>query len=567
MAMDNAPVAPIKDDGHGFQWIDIADFSPGCVSYTEIAGASTNLTDISLQIQGKFAADALQTFSCMALPTGGLGPLPSLTEVHDWPGSLHSINGYLVGMLAHGNLNSGDTEVFAAMEQDNGTNHYFEVFSYNAETSTGHSVISSTNTTTPGFFATPYMAMTRVNNTSPYTMPGGPTIAFPWSCITDANGDSGHLYIYPDPAATGAYGVADLVTAGSNVTGPVVTHQGRIITLSGIGYSFPPATFQTNEQICYTDPPNSNVYGFQQEIFVPEHPYGYGCAGSISAGELFLVKQKDGGLIASGDIAQATVTYLPGVQPTGAIYGNCGQTSIGLVYCSDGEGAWVWNGGNLSTKLSAQLDDKFFVSSSAVPTTENLGFYVEPWGNWIMFSNSWMYDITTSSWWRLYPAMDTAINETTLTLYDFFFFSQGKTTNVLWAGMPTINHTNEHFLGKFDKTVGSTQYQWTSLPIQVSEDRTVNIREFVIRAIDPANTGNAQLTITASSPHLSTPITVTTAAGEITATPANLRHNFNTGPVDNIIIQVSATNSGGAAPILLSLSVAYKTRQHSATEG
>jgi hypothetical protein len=564
MAMDNA-VAPKARDGDGLQWLDISDFSMGCVSND--IGSIQQVQFTGIQPQGnKIAAEAGSTFGCMALPTGGLGALPGLSNVYTWPGSLHSINGYLVGMFAHGNL-GGATEVVAAMEQDNGTNHYLEVYSY-IPGSGSHSILSTTNPTTPGFFATPYMAMTRVALSSPTTTVGNPTVFFPWSCATDANGNSGHLYLYPNPSTPTTYSVLDLVTAGSNVTGPAVAHQGRIITLSGISYQFPPSSFQTNEQICYTDPPNSTVYGFQQEILVPEHPYGYGGVGSIQASELFLIKQREGAVLATGDIANTQVTYLPGVQSTGPIYGQVGQTPIGLVYCSQNKGAWVWNGGSTSQKISGNIYENFFAPATGVPSTQNLGYYVTAWGNWILFSNSWIYDITTGGWWRLYPGADTENNYTSLTEYDFFFFSMGATENLMYAGMPTIAHTSEKWLASFDNTMGTTQYQWQSLPIQLSDNRSINLRQIVIRTVDPLATGSATIEVMVSTPNLSSPtFSQTTTAGQITQTPTNMVFNFTSGPVDNIVLTIVATNSGSEAPIINSISLGYQTREHSATLG
>src|SRR5208282_2542453 len=121
-------------------------------------------------------------------------------------------------------------------------------------------------------------------------------------------------------------------------------HQNRIIVLSGVTYDYPAGSgFDTNEQICFTDPPNSAALGFQQTVLVPEEPYGYGCAGSISAGELVLIKKRGGGVVVTGDIFSPNVTDLPGVEPTGGIYGNASSGLDGFFYCSYENGAWVWN--------------------------------------------------------------------------------------------------------------------------------------------------------------------------------------------------------------------------------
>ena len=93
-----------------------------------------------------------------------------------------------------------------------------------------------------------------------------------------------------------------MATNPGTAAGYSFVHQSRIVNAVGISYDWPGSSFSVNEQICFTDPPNSTTYGAQNEVFVAEEPYGYGAWGSISAGELFMAKQRGGGLIVSGDI-------------------------------------------------------------------------------------------------------------------------------------------------------------------------------------------------------------------------------------------------------------------------
>ena len=48
--------------------------------------------------------------------------------------------------------------------------------------------------------------------------------------------------------------------------------------------------------------------GAVREVFVQENPFGYGAWGSISASELFLVKNRQGGVVIQGDLNSPTVT-------------------------------------------------------------------------------------------------------------------------------------------------------------------------------------------------------------------------------------------------------------------
>lgn len=66
-------------------------------------------------------------------------------------------------------------------------------------------------------------------------------------------------------------------------------------------------------------------------------------------------------MVVNGDIeAPNSVLFLPGIEPTGDIYGMAAAAEAGLFYCSTHRGAWLWNGGNTSQKISRQLRDDFF---------------------------------------------------------------------------------------------------------------------------------------------------------------------------------------------------------------
>src|SRR5487761_2414506 len=60
------------------QWVSLADFTPGIYDNSNIAG-------ISPVIPAPLgAADARYTQGCMALPNGGLGPLPKFTTTYSY---------------------------------------------------------------------------------------------------------------------------------------------------------------------------------------------------------------------------------------------------------------------------------------------------------------------------------------------------------------------------------------------------------------------------------------------------------------------------------------------------
>ena len=112
----------------------------------------------------------------------------------------------------------------------------------------------------------------------------------------------------------------------------------------------------------------------------------------------------------SGDInVPSSVISLPGVQSTGDFVGRACPTPMGLVYCSQNQGAWVWNGGNISQKFSQALNDSFFDLETGNIESNNYGFFVEHWQKWVMFSGNVWYDTDTGSWWNIYPKHGTTI--------------------------------------------------------------------------------------------------------------------------------------------------------------
>ena len=152
------------------------------------------------------------------------------------------------------------------------------------------------------------------------TSPGGATIleipyqpvaVFPTGGPADTTA-GGQLYMYPNPATPTSYiPFAMMANPGDSITGQTIVHQSRIFVLAGVDYGYPAGGgFATNENLNFTDPPLSASMGNQQTVLVAEEPFGYGCAGSISAGELFLVKKRGGGVVLTGDIetsAQVTL--------------------------------------------------------------------------------------------------------------------------------------------------------------------------------------------------------------------------------------------------------------------
>lgn len=540
------------------QWTHIDDFTPGIYDDSFISLADPKLS------APVGAADAVATWCCAALgPQQGLGPLPAITQSEtapSLPGSCTSA--FLTGFIVNPGLDSAVDELVLIFECDNGTTHYVRGYSDVPSGPSLNSILSISGTTQVGIFGSPYPTWTRL--TADGTGNPAPTLVFPVS-IDDTHSPDGHLYIYPPVLSRTSYTVQDLITGSSpdftSVTGQVICYGERIIVLVGINYGWPAGGgINTNENINFTDPPLSAEYGDQGDVLAAEFPWGYGAWGSISVGELMLIKKNGGGIIIYGDI-DAITSSVPmwGVQSTGDFVGKASPGPLGLVYCSEQRGAWVWNGGNTSQKISAQLRDSFY--DATTPTGmegNNYGFCVAHWQNWILFSNNYFYDMDTGGWWQMYPGDGN--NGTDTTGVTFWWWNEGRFGNQMYAAplrFGTATGLADKWWYKFDSETPAPHWQWQSLPIHVVEnaDRSIDVREVYVRLSDPSGSGNATATVTINGTELGT-----VPAGDITTDPQSFR--FNAGVrVQDIIVKIQGDNAvSGSSPVLHSIDIGWAER-------
>lgn len=562
MVQANPRMGGKKDPG---QWVHIDDFTPGCFdpSNDSVSSARSN--------QPNGAADINGTYACSVIKGGSLGPLPGVgnglaySALGGLPGT--ATESLLAGFIITPQLNNDDYEVVFVFESDDGTDHYVVAVSYlHGGTATVISGPTITSGTIAGFFGAPYPAFTRLNAAgTPGPPPPSPKLVFPTAVGTDSRGAAGHLWVYPSVAAPTTFVADDLITGGSpgsSITGQVICYGDRIICLVGVSYDWPQGSgILVNENFNYTDPPESAAYGDQQSIMAVEEPWGYGAWGSMSTGELLLIKKYGGAVQLSGDInVPSSIIPLPGVQPVGDFVGRASSTPIGLIYCSQNQGAWLWNGGNSSQKISQNIRDSFFDLETGRILSNNYGFFVEHWQKWIMFSNNVWYDTDTGSWWNIYPPKGTTIGS--LVGAEMWWYSLTRDANKILAAPLILNSSAEDVYQEIDNTAPSACYQWTSMPIHVVEngERVIDIRAIVIRCSDPANTGLA--TITVACPNGTYTATSNAADSPITDYPSIVRFNVGVGAqgLRDIVIQVLAENTGAGAPIIESIDIEYKTR-------
>lgn len=576
--MSNQLVGPQSsaDRTTTYSWVHVDDFSPGIFDASYI---STAEPIISAPIG---AASAKGTFACASITGGALAPLPALTQQVAYPVSFPgAVIIYVTGFAVNLSLDDGTTELVIIMEADNGTDHYNYAYSVIASTG-GHNVIgdaTETSPSTPGVFGAAFPSWTRmslqpVEGTSGYVVPS-PVLVWPGAVATDANGGYGHVYVYPNPADPSVFATGDLVTpTETGVAGPIFCYGNRVLVFQPAGYGWPAGGgIVTNEQIGFTDPPQGTVYPLNlgtdtpnDTILAAEVPWGYGAWGSVSVGEAIFIKRNGGAVVLNGDIENPnSVISLPGVQSVGDTNGLAVATSIGLIYCSQNQGAWVWNGGNVSQKISAQISDNFFdVKYDGISIPDNgYGFLCERWQDWVIFSNNYLFNPDTNSWWILYPNQSQTSSETTP--LNFYWWKQGRAGNEMYAAPLTMaSNTGDHFwYNKFDNTVASSHWQWQSLPIHVvpTAEQVLDVRQLILRLSCP-DAGSA-LTVTIGT-------WSGTTTGAIGTSPSIFRFNVGTGAlgVDDIVVTLNGDNStsGKSAPIVHSMDIGFEPRALKGTE-
>lgn len=549
-------------DQNALTWLDLDDFTPGIFSNSSIAFSTPPNTQPGPFAAPSGSADASATWQCIALPNGGLGPLPGVigTFTLDNLGITDpSVTGFVAGLLP--TLVDIQDEFVVFVEYFSGGDNVVKIWSGVRGTGVGHLLYSNSFSTPAmgGIGGAPFMFATRVSPTDPTTTVGELVIAIPVY-------DSGDILLYPDPANPTVFGVYDFMSDTANT---IFGHQNRIISLDNINLSWPaPVSLNTNNDgINYTDPPNSETYPgtTPDTIFVAEQPYGYGAFGSISAGELFLVKRRGGGVVVQGDITLPTVTYLPGVRPTGAISGHADSNEAGFFYCvynggtiePGGQGAHLWGGGNVSQKISTQLDDNFFVVANPIESRE-FSYFCKRFDRYMLFSNNWLYDPQTGSWWRY-------LNPNTASLY---WITDAFQSNQFYGAICEVaSDTSPVFLYQFDKVVPASEYQWQSLPIRVSENRYVDLREVAVRYSNPyGGTGDFTLQfygVDAAGNVVNADLQTLTAEAN---RPQMARFPIRVQSEDLTIgMIITATTAGQPAPVIHSISLGYRTRQHAVT--
>lgn len=574
----------MQTDTEGLEWLVINDFTPGIEQRLH----SGSISGASPARHGAARAD--NTYRCIGLPRGGLAPLPKrdYTLTHPSPPSSadfayltamrilgpaadHRHNQSIVGangyhppfyardldlrqfqlLLGFSWLRSSDNVKRARIQRVplHRSTTPVDLHSFTAAGTSGSTDIREVV----------YSGVGRAAITGGADYPIYQTCMFGFNTSENVE-DAAFAFPYPEgfrvcwPDTTAAGSVqtntAGVLDANGDEAGMIVAHQNRWLEAANnkmeagprgdggmdLGYAA--------EDIGYTEPNDTGNFSSIPTVIGNEDPYGYGVMASLSASDLLVIKNQGGAYLVQGDFASPTVRHMPGVVSTGGIQCYGAMTPVGFVYGVNYGGVYAWTGGDGSDKISAALEDDFWICSDADPVRLFQGqFYV--WKDWVLTPNNWLFDTVTKSWWRL---EDPSVRQ-------FWLWAADPVTNYLYGGVVKFNNnaaTDEYVHG-WNPSSYASDYSWQSQPFPVSL-----LRQTVVREIHLVTQGTGTVAITLSGSG-NPDVTVTfTIPADYSDQPILLRQRLNWEGSNLSVRIVAAHTSTGPAPIVNAVRLGHR---------
>lgn len=535
------------------QYINLSDFTPGIQQ-------RVNRTGATVSPHSKASAATLNTFRCIALPDGGLGPLPKQHATYTPPVPVapgNSALGYLavVGFHVAGNvytslggsaLTASEFHLGYEIVDTTVTKRKFVWDRHrmweNVPTVTQLKSIVSTEPTPANNFRPLRFADHRADPLLA-TNPGVPVVAAAWYTSTGAYE---HFWsTYPNPGSPASDTPLDIST--SLALDFMFSHQARLMGFEQKGWSHGTVgNWAGNEQVWYTKA-NLTALDVTVAAVLGQETYGgYEFGISTDANEMLVVKVHGGAYVVRGDIASPTVIHLPGIVSGGGNSVSPAFSPKGLLYVAGYEGAYAWGGGPQAQPISRQLENNFWDISTAVDSPAGNAKDVisrmlvakgdcAQWGDWVLVPNNWIWDSDTNAWWRL---DDPASYQIAWWQTDW----GGKA----WGAKPFSDGVNPVVYG-FDKKQPALSYRWQSQPLPTTMDKDVVCRQVVLVA---QGTGTVVVTLTGLGG------ASTTSTFTLTGTiPLKLRSDVS---LHASHVQVQIDSSGAsAAPIVYEVNVGW----------
>lgn len=551
--------------GESYQYIQIKDFKPG-IADNPGAGYPPGQAQRNL------------TYRCIANRAGALVPLPAAGPgpIVNKEASTAAIVGiYLPPIQVVPNAGAAiirypPHELFVGVEILNGGNRYHRLYRYRqAESGSPYDVVKSiavadgtpVTDPTPGGF-TPsgmWFGSTRSNRASPTnTGSGAPVVIAQWQH------SPGLMYLAEIPNDQALTSNAYDIYLNNAFLNGFVCHQGRIVFQRITVFDhLVNASAVMGENISWTainDVTTANIPS-QDIVFVSENPSGFAFLFSMSANEMFAVKNATGGVYVTGAMEQAVIVSLPLV--TGSdIQHTPAASSLGVVYGSRLSGIWAWSHGDNCNLISPMMDPMFWTLQTP-PTgmfaagkddfAGNLYQFARS-DDWILTSNNWLYDTQIQSWWRL---EDPSLMQFRWMTANFRYI-YGSTS--WFQGNDNVYQPSGTPIRMYDRQVPNNSFSWQSQPLWETIDSLVDIREIVVRA-KGHGTINISLTGETSSV-VAIPLTVSSDLPVLLRTPVRLQDS-------NIAVRIQSDSdfsvSPAAAPTVYECNLGYVSMQKERT--
>jgi hypothetical protein len=458
------------------QFVTIEDFSPGIFTNTGYQGGEGAAGMLG-------AATEENTYRCIATPAGFLGPAPrrtldiTLPEFTNWADNReYFISGFdaLLSYTLVSNPNTADrVEMHFHLEYQNGTQYRsrwnrYRIFDLTTQTIEAlHTLDIAAHT---GERRAVTFQHTRMNIADPLDFGQIVTVA----CWAGEPGQALQRWAkaFPDPANANAISTVDVGDPTNHGYTNLVAHQGRVALNRHLTYDRGvDVDLSITDNWYWTQPNTNELSSATPTPFVYENPQGIADLFSCSANELFAIKTIGGGFVVRGSLDNPTVIQLPNLHsptqgPRGQNFKGC-RSSLGIIFCGP-DGAYLWEGGDKSRKISPQLEGDFF--HTGFTCLQYTGSAAR-WQDHVVFPMNWMLDTTKGSWWRLDDPDDLTVT----------WWSESGYRNYLYGMYHHVDNTagagDRQIAWRWDYDEPSYSYSWQSQPLPNVENKLMQVRE------------------------------------------------------------------------------------------
>lgn len=498
--------------GPNIEWVAITDFSPGIWSdVRQFAGGGETRAPLG-------AASPDNTYGCRSLASGALGPMPARTntiDFTDFPNSGNTHRYYITGMNANlgyiipttGTTSAERTAVHLGLLHIHATERDYRWMRHRLYDSAASPEIELIGTaqTTSGESATsvePRQASiftTRMNTTTP-TSPGRPVTVHVWTGKPLEVADLDRLAaVHPAEATPTTNAVADIGATQRDYF-RAIGHQNRVVMLQYVNYSVGSggAQVSTIDNWWYTDPNDNSLTNSVADFFTVENPTSIADMGSMTANELIVIKSQGGGFVVRGSIEDPTVINLPNLYSPldgfEAVFRGV-NTNAGFMYSGGHGGVYLWDGGERSVDVSANLDGAFWWKdidskySDMNRWLEGQGQAAQ-WHDLTVLPRLWCWDNNTGGWWRLENPADIDADDDLLPIHASVSNYFGR----LYLSRWTVTEAAPEYLYVYQPDVSREDYSWESQPLPPKENRHMQAREVVVVASGATQTVTVTVT-------------------------------------------------------------------------